>query len=47
MDDADKRRDAAIKRLEAKRGVNVHAALHLIVNLLLVYIWGFSGGGAF
>ena len=47
MDDADKRRDAAIMRIEAKRGFNVHAALYLIVNLLLVFIWGFSDVGYF
>jgi hypothetical protein len=47
MDDADKRRDAVIRRLEAKRGFNVHAALYVIVNLLLMFIWGFSGAGYF
>ena len=43
MADADMRREAAIKRLEAKRGFNVHAAIYVIVNLLLVVIWAFSG----
>jgi len=36
MADADMRREAAIKRLEAKRGFAVHAAIYVIVNLLLV-----------
>ncbi len=43
MADADMRREAAIKRLEAKRGFAVHAAIYVIVNLLLVVIWAFSG----
>ncbi len=43
MTDADTRREAAIKRLEAKRGFKVHAAIYVIVNLLLVAVWAFSG----
>jgi hypothetical protein len=47
MTDADTRREAAIKRLEAKRGFRVHAAIYAIVNLLLVAIWAFSGHSYF
>jgi len=47
MDDAEKRREAAIKRLEAKRGFNVHVAVYVIVNALLIVIWAFSGQGYF
>ncbi len=47
MSDADPRREAAIKRLEAKRAFNLHVALYVLVNALLVVIWAFSGHGYF
>ena len=47
MADADMRREAAIKRLEAKRGFAVHAAIYVIVNLLLIVVWAVSERGYF
>jgi hypothetical protein len=47
MVDADTRREAAIKRLEAKRGFSVHAAIYVIVNILLVVVWAFTARGYF
>ncbi|MGO9744143.1 MAG: 2TM domain-containing protein [Roseiarcus sp.] len=47
MSDADPRREAAIKRLEAKRAFNLHVALYVLVNGLLIVIWAFSGRGYF
>ena len=47
MADADPRRDAAIKRLEAKRAFNLHVLLYALVNALLIAIWAFSGRGYF
>ena len=47
MVDVDPRREAAIKRLEAKRAFSVHAAMYIIVNVLLVVVWAASGHGYF
>jgi hypothetical protein len=47
MTDQNERREAAIRRLKAKRGFTVHAAVFVIVNILLVAIWATSGGGYF
>jgi hypothetical protein len=47
MAEVDKRREAAIKRLEAKRGFAVHAAIYVIVNLLLIVVWAVSERGYF
>ena len=47
MADADMRREAAIKRLEAKRDFNIHVAIYAIVNVILVVIWAVSGRGYF
>ena len=47
MADADPRREAAIKRLEAKRGFSIHAAMYVIVNILLVVVWAVTGHGYF
>jgi hypothetical protein len=47
MTDQNQRREAAIRRLKAKRGFTVHAAVFVIVNILLVAIWATSGGGYF
>lgn len=44
--DAD-RRQAAIKRLEAKRGFGIHLVVYLLVNALLVVIWLMTGRGYF
>ena len=47
MADADMRREAAIKRLKAKRGFNIHASIYVIVNLFLIVVWAFSGRDQF
>jgi len=41
------RRQAAIKRLEAKRGFGIHLMVYLLVNALLVVTWLVSGKGYF
>lgn len=41
------RREAAIERLEEKRGFKAHLAVYLIVNAGLVLIWAVAGGGYF
>jgi hypothetical protein len=41
------RREAAIKRLKAKRGFNVHLGTFLVVNILLLVGWLSSGAGYF
>lgn len=41
------RRQAAIKRLEAKRGFGIHLVVYLSVNALLVVIWLMTGRGYF
>jgi len=47
MEDEKTKREAAIKRLEAKRGFNIHLSLFVAVNGLLVIIWAVSGRGYF
>ncbi len=47
MTDQDERRAAAIRRLKAKRGFAIHAALFVAVNILLVAVWASTGGGYF
>ena len=47
MTDTDPKREAAIKRLKAKRGFWDHVAVYTIVNILLVIVWAFSGRGYF
>ena len=47
MDDLEERREAAVKRLRAKRSFKTHLAVYLIVNTLLVVIWAASGQGYF
>lgn len=47
MDNTDDRREAALKRLKAKREFKTHLAVYVIVNALLVAIWAMSGGGYF
>jgi len=39
MDDPDGRREAAVKRLNAKREFKNHAVVYVLVNILLVVIW--------
>ena len=38
---------AARKRVEARRGLAAHVATYVVVNLFLIAIWAFSGGGYF
>ena len=47
MDDLEGRREAAVKRVKAKREFKNHLAVYLIVNALLVVIWAASGQGYF
>jgi hypothetical protein len=47
MTDQNDKREAAVKRVKAKRGFRVHAAIYLVVNSLLVVIWALSGAGYF
>ena len=41
------KREAAIKRLRAKRGFKIHVAIYLVVNALIVVVWASSGAGYF
>jgi hypothetical protein len=47
MDEPETSRAAAIKRVKAKGDFKKHAAVYLMVNLLLVVTWAFSGRGSF
>ena len=47
MDEHETGREAAIKRLKAKRDFKSHLAIYLIVNAMLVGIWALSGRGYF
>ncbi len=47
MTDQDERRAAAIRRLKAKRGFEIHAAVFVAVNVLLVAVWASTGRGYF
>lgn len=47
MDETNEVREAAIKRLKAKREFSGHVAVYLIVNVMLVLIWFISGRGYF
>ncbi len=40
-------RDAAIKRVKAKRDFKNHLGVYVIINALLIGIWALSGGGYF
>lgn len=46
-DDRDERREAAVKRVKAKRDFKNHVAIYVIVNTMLVVIWSLSTGGYF
>ena len=41
------RRESAVKQVKAKRDFKNHAAVYVIVNALLVFIWAVSGFGYF
>jgi hypothetical protein len=47
MDVNENLREAAVKRVKAKRDFRNHVVVYLIVNTLLVVIWAASGGGYF
>jgi len=47
MDDHDEVREAAVKRVKARRDFKTHAVTYVLVNTLLVVIWAFSGAGYF
>ncbi len=47
MNPTDDRRQAAIKRLRAKREFRLHLAIYLLVNTMLIVIWAATGGGSF
>jgi len=47
MDEAERARDVAIKRLIAKRGFRAHAVVYVLVNLLLVIVWATASRGYF
>jgi fatty acid desaturase len=47
MTDENERREAAIKRVEAKRAFRFHAALYAAVNLLLIIVWAVTGARYF
>lgn len=43
----DDRRQAAIRRLNAKRGFRRHLGVYVLVNVMLVIIWAATGAGYF
>ena len=47
MDEIADPREAAIKRVKAKRGFKTHLAVYLIVNTFLVLLWAAGGRGGF
>ena len=47
MDDHENNREAAVKRLKAKRDFKTHVATYLIVNTMLVAIWAVATGGGY
>lgn len=47
MQDRDDEREAAIKRLKAKRAFQANLASYVIVNTFLVIVWALSGRGYF
>lgn len=47
MTPSDDRRQAAIKRLEAKREFRLHLAVYLLINTMLIVIWAATGAGYF
>ena len=47
MEDRDEQREAALKRVKARRDFRTHVAAYVIVNTFLVAIWALSGAGYF
>lgn len=47
MDQNGEHREAAVKRLKAKRDFMNHLVVYLVVNALLVVIWATQGAGEF
>ncbi len=47
MAELDEKREAAIRRLKARRGFWSHAFLYAAVNVLLVIVWYIQGGRYF
>jgi hypothetical protein len=47
MTEQNDKREAAVKRLRAKRGFKIHVAIYLVVNALIVVVWASSGAGYF
>ncbi len=45
--DQNDRRKAAVRRLKAKRAFAMQAALFVLVNILLVAVWAWTGRGYF
>jgi len=45
MEEHEGSREAAVKRLKAKREFKNHAVVYLLVNTLLVVIWAVQGDG--
>lgn len=43
----DDRRQAAIRRLKAKRDLRFHLGVYLLVNTMLVAVWAMTGAGYF
>jgi hypothetical protein len=47
MTDQNDQREAAVRRLKAKRAFAMQATLFILVNILLVAVWAFTGRGYF
>ena len=47
MIDQDSAREAAVKRLKAKRDFKMHLGAYVILNAMFVGIWALSGQGNF
>jgi hypothetical protein len=47
MTEQNDKREAAVKRVKAKRGFKTHVAIYLVVSTLLVVIWALSGARYF
>jgi hypothetical protein len=43
MTDQNDKREAAVKRVKAKRGFRFHAVIYLVVNTVLLIVWVWSG----
>ncbi|MDH3678754.1 MAG: 2TM domain-containing protein [Acidimicrobiia bacterium] len=47
MTTMDDHRQAAIRRIGAKRELRLHLAVYLVVNTMLIVIWAATGAGYF